>query len=425
MASERTQEAGESGLTRMVAILFFTGMAPGFWYPTMNNILRERGWGAWVPLAFLAPPIAAMLAPVMAGALADHRIQAQKLLGITSLLGAGMLAAAFGVLQHGGSPLLFLAVLLCFCVVTAPNWGLATTVVLANLRNAERTFPLVRIGGTVGWMAAGLIVSHVLRADASPVAGYGGAVAMLAAAVVSFGAPPTLPRGGGGGWRVLLGADALRLLRQPDQRVFFLTTALIAVPLVSFYMHAPAHLKDLGDPHPAATMAIGQMVEVAGLLVISRLMDRYRLKVLLGWALLWFVVRYLLFMVAGLTGQAGWMMPGVALQGVCYTLYFITAQVFLDRRVAAGVRGQAQGLLSTASGGLGALVGALFTGWLHRVTVDGGAGGWPLFWGVLAAMLAACSVYFWVGYQGRGASPDTRRQPQPGAADRHEPPVFP
>jgi MFS family permease len=263
---------------------------------------------------------------------------------------------------------------------------------------------LVRIGGTAGWLAAGLLVSHVLAADSSPVAAYGGAVAMLCSSLVAFGAPPTLPRGSGRDWRSLLGIDALQILRQRDQRVFFITTALISVPLVAFYMHAPAQLKDLGDPHPTATMAIGQMVEVLGLLAISRLMEKYRMKVLLGWALVWFVVRYLLFMVAGLTGERAWMLPGVALQGVCFTLYFITAQVFLDRRVDAGLRGQAQGLLSLASGGIGSLAGTLFTGWLHRVTVADGAGGWPVFWGVLAAMLAGCAAYFLSGYRGRGAS---------------------
>ena len=421
MAAEQTGEQGEQreqGVARLVAVLFFTGMAPGFWYPTLNNILRARGWGGWVPVAFLAPPVAAILAPVLAGALADHRIQAQRLLGITALVGAGLLAAAFAVLQCGGPPGVFLGGLVCFCVVTAPNWGLATTVVLANLRNAERNFPLVRIGGTVGWMAAGLIVSWVLGADSSPVAGYGGAVALLASSLAAFGAPVTLPRGGGHDWRSLLGVNALRILRQPDQRVFFTTTALLSVPLVAFYMQAPAHLKDLGDPHPAATMALGQAVEVVGLLVISRLMDRFRLKTLLGWALVWFVVRYLLFMVAGITGQRAWMWPGVALQGVCFTLYFITAQVFLDRRVEAGLRGQAQGLLSLASGGLGSLVGTFFTGWLHRVTVTDGAGGWPVFWGVLAAMIACCAGYFLIGYRGRGwqgrdAFP---RRPAEGAA---------
>jgi len=133
-------------------------------------------------------------------------------------------------------------------------------------------------------------------------------------------------------------------------------------------------------------------------------MERFRLKTLLGWALGWFVVRYLFFMVAGITGQRAWMWPGVALQGVCFTLYFITAQVFLDRRVEAGLRGQAQGLLSLASGGLGSLAGTLFTGWLHRVTVTEGGGGWPVFWGVLAGMIACCAVYFLTGYRGRGAA---------------------
>ena len=381
---------------------FFVGMAPGFWYPALTNILTARGLAAWVPAAFLAGPLAALLAPLLGGALADHRYPAQWLLGWVALGGAVLMGLAFQSLEFGRGPWWFLALLLTGSVVSAPMWGLLTRVALAHLPHAERQFPLVRAGGTVGWMVAGLLVSHVLRADTSPRVGWGTAAAWVAAGVVAFLLPGTPPGGGGGGWRRLLGLDALAILRERDHCVFFLTTALVSVPLMAFYMYAPAHLRMAGDARPAATMTLGQWSELGAMLVVGWMMVRCRVKVVLMWALGLAVLRYGLFAVAGATGARGWLLPGVALHGLCYTFYFITAQIFIDRRVEPGLRGQAQGLITLVSGGLGSLAGTLGAGFLYQVMVVEGGGGWAGFWGVLAAALAACMLLFGLLYQGQG-----------------------
>jgi MFS family permease len=75
--------------------------------------------------------------------------------------------------------------------------------------------------------------------------------------------------------------------------------------------------------------------------------------------------------------------------------------------VDPGLRGQAQGLLSLVSGGIGPLVGAMICGWLrvHFVTADGQ--GWMAFWGILAAMIAICFVIFSVFYRGLGKRAST------------------
>ncbi|NNC89355.1 MAG: hypothetical protein HKN82_12920, partial [Akkermansiaceae bacterium] len=66
-----------------IAVVFFLlGMAPGFWVPILPNILKVRGLEWLIPIAFMAPPLASILSPLMFGASADQRISAEKLLGI-------------------------------------------------------------------------------------------------------------------------------------------------------------------------------------------------------------------------------------------------------------------------------------------------------------------------------------------------------
>jgi MFS family permease len=196
--------------------------------------------------------------------------------------------------------------------------------------------------------------------------------------------PHTPPLGGASSWKSRLGLDAFSLLKHRDQCVFFVVTAMFSVPISAFYMYGPEFLKVLGDPHPTGTMTVAQVLEVVSMLVVGALMTRFSVKAMLSWALGLSVLRFAMSAQAGVSGVIGWHIAGVALHGVCYTFYFITAQVFLDRRVDPGMRGQAQGLLAMVTGGLGPLFGALVCGLMRSHLVgDGGRVGpcsgvcWP------------------------------------------------
>jgi MFS family permease len=112
-------------------------------------------------------------------------------------------------------------------------------------------------------------------------------------------------------------------------------------------------------------------------------------------------MRYGMSAVAGWNGMIGWHIAGIAFHGVCYTFYFITSQVFLDRRVDPSMKGQAQGLLSMVANGVGPLLGALLCGWLRHVVVQPDGSGWDLFWGILGAIIAMCFVVFALCYRGQ------------------------
>jgi MFS family permease len=214
--------------------------------------------------------------------------------------------------------------------------------------------------------------------------------------------PHTPPLGSGSSWKSRLGLDAFRLMKHRDHCVFFVVTTLFSIPLSAFYMYAPELLKVLGDHKSTATMTIAQFTEVLGMLLVGRVMTRFRVKAVLLWALGLSVVRFSMSGYAGATGMISWHIAGIALHGICYTFYFITAQVFLDRRVDPGLRGQAQGLLVLVSGGVGPLLGALICGWLRNHLVTPTGQGWLEFWSILAGMILVCFGIFLQFYTGLG-----------------------
>ena len=384
---------------------FFHGMSPGFWLSSLTNIFREMGYSEWVAAAFMVPPLCALISPIIGGALADQRMPANKVFGWSAVVGTVFLFSAFLTLDLGWNPWWFIILLSIYSLASGPMWGLLATISLANLTHRERQYPLVRMAATLGWMAGGVSASYLLKADASPLAGYGAVVARLMTVVIAFFLPFTPPLGKSVSWKSLLGFDAFGLLKQRDHFVFFLVTALFSIPLAAFYMYAPEHFKVLGNPRPTAMMTIAQLSEIVAMMMVGTVMIRFRIKTVLLWALGLSVLRYWMSAYAGYSGVVGWHIMGVALHGVCYTFYFITAQVFLDRRVDEGMRGQAQGLLAFFSGGLGPFVGAWVCAAVrgHFVTEDGE--GWLEFWGTLGGMIALCLVIFAVFYQGLGSIP--------------------
>ncbi|MES2981459.1 MAG: MFS transporter [Verrucomicrobiota bacterium] len=384
-------------------VFFFHGMAPGFWLPSLTNVLKAQGLESWQAWAFAVPPICALISPLVGGALADERIAAQKIMAWSSLLGAVTIVLAFGALDIGMSPVWFLIGIAAYSLVSGPSWGLMATISLTHLTHGERHYPMVRVGATFGWMAAGFTISYLLHADLSLKCGYAAGVARVVAGLLSFYLPHTPPLGLGKSWKSALGLNGFKLFKNRDHAVLFSVTGLFSIPLMAFYMYSAELFKDLGNKAPTASVSVAQWSEVAALFLLGAMMLKFRLKTLLMWGLGLSVLRYAMSGYAGLSGIIAWHFAGVAMHGVCYTIYFVTAQVYLDRRVDPAMRGQAQGLMGLMASGIGPLVGAFFCTWLRNTCVDANGNGWEYFWWVLGGIIAVCWAAFGLLYKGMKA----------------------
>lgn len=402
--SDAPSPGSKSVFARIWLVFFLHGMVPGFWFSILAIILNARQLGDWVALAYGVSPIAALISPLIGGALADNRVAADRLFAWLSLIGSVVLWATFACLDRGLPAWWFITLMFVYAVVMGPTWGLLTVISMSHLPKPERSFPLVRVGGTIGWMVGGLLTSKVLHADASPIAGYASAGVRVLCGLAAFSLPLTLPLGRSRSWKTLLGLDAFPLLKQRDHLVFYGVTALFSIPMTALYMYSSVHLRAFGDQHAASTMTIAQWSEIIAMFAVGAVMSRCRVKAVMAWALGLCALRYAFSAWSGATGLLGWHLLGISLHGVCYTFYFITAQVFLDRRVAPEQRGQAQGLLTLMAAGIGPLIGTWTCKWLYQgVVID--AAGWQWFWGILSAMVLVCLLLFVTGYQGQKPKP--------------------
>ena len=351
---------------RLSAMMFLQFFVWGAWYVTVGNYIGAVGWGAnVVGWAYSVGPIAAMISPFFLGMVADRFFATQRVLAAMHLLGgAAMLAAPLTAQGNNPSSTLFIVLLLLHMLCYMPTLGLTNTLAFHNITNQEKQFPIIRVFGTFGWIVAGIIVSKVLDADKSPVQFYVTGAAGLLMGLYSLTLPHTPPPAAGkkATVRDVLGLDSLALMKDPSFAVFMISSLLICIPLAAYYAFAAIFLSDMGIPYPAFKMTFGQMSEVFFMLIMPLCFARLGVKWMILVGMLAWVVRYGLFALAADGGIFPMIIVGVVLHGICYDFFFVTGQIYVDKKAPVAIRGQAQGFLVLMTLGVGLFVGAQLSG---------------------------------------------------------------
>ncbi|HAN81838.1 MAG TPA: MFS transporter [Verrucomicrobiales bacterium] len=378
----------------LAVVFFLLASAPGFWFPALTNVLENYGLGSWAVWAFLVPPLAGMISPLIFGAQVDQRLEAQKVLGWIMLLGAGFLYMAFHSLEQSWGGWWFLSFFIINALISAPAWSLLTTITLSSLADPGKTFGLFRVWGTLGWMASSLLVS-LWGLDFSAETGKLGAGVRVFAGISCFLLPVTLPKGDKPKkWTDNLGLGALKLLHDRDLFIYFSTALLFSIPLGAYYLHTPKHLKELGVESVSAFMATAQVMETIAMLLMGWVIARFRVKTILLFAIGSGVLRYTFYAFDEVT----WLVIGITLHGFCWTFFFEAGRVFVHRRVDEGMRTQAQALLGFFTGGLGTVLGILTVDRLYHLLAP--SWGWSGYWAVLTGMNCLALTLFAFGYKG-------------------------
>lgn len=391
---------GSGGRTRLCVLYAVHACALGFWGVNLGAVLKAYGLEHIVPFAFACSSIAAFISPLAMGALADHHWSPERVLRMLGIGSTVFLFLMYFAIQQGWGAAWVLVLTQIHALWSVPTFGLSTSLILSRLSNPKEQFGPVRVWATVGWMAAGIIISSVLHADKSVVSGYAACVAWVITIGLTFMLPKKrrleLPKARRS-IKEVLGLDALPLLTHPDHRVVFITAALLNMALAAFYPFTVLHLQDLGVERATMVMAIGQISEIITMLALSAVLTRLRLKWVFLAGIGFGVARYALFFL----NSSSALVLGIFLHGFCFTLFFITAQIYLEQRVATSMRARAQALMTLMTSGFGNLFGYLGIGWWRTFCMTDGHTNWPKFWAGMTLLTIGVFAFFAVAYKGR------------------------
>jgi len=406
---------------RLSAMMFLQFFIWGAWYTTIAVYMTHHGMETLTHWPYTVNPIAAIIAPFFLGLVADRYFATEKVLGVLHLLGG---AVMFAVPLATGVPMAFILLLLLYNLCYMPTLGLANSLAFHHIQSQETQFPLIRVFGTIGWIVAGLFISLVLgglvgaipEQTALPLYAAAGASVLLGC--YSFTLPHTPPPGAGQrvSLRSIVGLDALAQLGDRAFYVFIAASLLLCIPLAAYYNFTQIFLGDAGVTRIAATQSLGQMSEVVFMLLMPLLFVRLGVKRMLMAGMAAWVLRYALFAIAAPAAVFWLIIIGILLHGVCYDFFFVTGQIYVDKKSTPAVRGQAQGFLVLVTYGIGMLIGAQVAGNVYNRFLGGAASltlaRWPSFWVLPAGFAAVVLLFFAALFRPGGA-----RAPEPAAAD--------
>ena len=371
-------------MIRLSIMMFLQFFVWGAWYVSMTGFINKSEMGAVTGAAYTVGPIAAIIAPFFLGMVADRFFATERVLGVLHILGGAFLICAplaasayaldppaedaslfYKIVLHDLPAYVhpFILLLLLHMLCYMPTLGLTTSLSFHNLESQEKQFPIVRVLGTIGWIAGNITVSFLPGKDESAMQFYvaGGAAVLLG--LYSFSLPHTPPALKGTKIRIgqILGLDSLGMLKSPSYTVFIICSFLLCIPLAGYYAMARNYVEASGalvNGSATFTMSFGQMSEVIFMIIMPIFFVRLGVKNMLAIGMLAWVLRYLLF-AFGAEDQVFWMiLIGIILHGICYDFFFVTGMIYADKKATKDIRSQAQGFLVLVTQGLGLGLGA-------------------------------------------------------------------
>lgn len=363
----------------------------GAWFPLVFGYLPSLGFTSgeqgWILNTF---PIAAIVGMFFSNQFADRNFAAERFLGFSHLVGG---LAMLGLSQVTTFWPFFLLMLI-HCLFYVPTISITNSIAFANMKDPQREFGLVRVGGTIGWILAawpfvfllvdwpnvpslsqvgfvewlGKALGSGLKGEAfqrGTVTAYAVAgVASLVLAAYSLTLPHTPPRPAAAGESSFAWVEAFGLLSLPFVFILWLVTFADAAVHQCFFSWTARFLVDdrlkilerigLDTNWATPVMSIGQIAEILTMLVLGMSLKA------LGWRTT---------MVIGILGHAArfavfafgvdypWLVVLVnILHGICYAFFFATVYIFVDEYFPKDIRSSAQGLFNLMILGLGPLV---------------------------------------------------------------------
>ena len=346
---------------RLIIMNFLQFAVWGAYLTSMGSYLVNVGLHEHIGMFYAMQGIVSLFMPAVLGIIADRWIPAQKLLSFSHFTAALFMAAAGYYGMTKGAEVDFGTLFTLYSLSVAfymPTLALSNSVAYTALDKAGldtiRTFPPIRIFGTIGFICSMWVVDLLGLQN-----NYGQffACAIIGVAYGVYALTlPECPTSKGDNAKSLveaLGLRAFTLFKQKKMAVFFIFSMLLGVslqitngfanPYISSFGSIPEYAGTFGVQHANILISLSQISETLCILLIPFFLKRFGIKQVMLIAMLAWVLRFGLFGM-GNPGSGVWMFVlSMIVYGVAFDFFNISGSLFVDRETDRGIRSSAQG----------------------------------------------------------------------------------
>lgn len=395
---------------RLGIMMFLQYAIWGSWSPVLSAyLLEDLGFsGTQVGVMYSLLPLATIIAPFIGGQLADRYFATERLIAFLQIAGGLLLFYMAAVSDY--TTMMWL--MFIYCMLYAPTLALTNSIAFVNLENREEDFGKIRVGGTVGWIAAGLALSSWRIVSKTTFdSGLQGDMLLLGGifsilmGLQSFSLPHTPPKKEGQNpWAFL---EALKMLRDKHFLAFVIISFIVATELMFYYiLTAPFLTSDSIGIDVSTVAGVMSIAQVAEILVMAFLLPivlpRYGIRTIMIIGVLAWPLRYIIFAI----GTPVWLViASLSLHGFCYVFFFTVAFIYVDRIAPADIRASAQAFITLVILGFGNYIGSLFAGWVQSLFTSDAGTNWTGVFLVPCVLTTLCAAAFVLLFREQQAEP--------------------
>ncbi len=414
---------------------------------TVSLYMIENEMGEVRFYAYTAGPLAAIIAPFITGFIADRFFNTERVLGVLFMV-AGLLLCLLpclgamsandvvgedgmvlsSVIELFGSEFVkgevFNMILLLHMICFMPTLALTASYSFRMLKGGSERFPIARLWGTLGWIAAGFVLAicftessvdesglvKTIEAGTKSVQFYLGGAAGIILGLYCFFLPasPAPMKGKPVSLRDLFFVDAWAQLKNRSYAVYIVCSFLLCIPLAAYYASLQQQMFAMGMTDISIWKNTGTWIEAGMMFAMPFFLRKLGVKKMIMIGIAAWIVRYVMFSLGATTEYYGIILVvgGIALHGFCYDFFFVTGQIYVDRSTPENIRGQAQGMNVFFTQGLGMFVGAIVTQKLagrafgdQMSHLPESLSSWPGLWWPLAAFSVGVLFVFWMFFK--------------------------
>jgi NHS family xanthosine MFS transporter len=390
---------------RLIVMNFLEFFVWGSWLISLGGymIVTLKFNGTEVGSIFGTMGLASLFMPALLGIVADKWINAERVLGICHIVGAGLLFCASKVTDQNTMYWIMLLNSMMFMPTIALNNTVSYITLEQKGFNIVKDFPPVRVWGTVGFICAMWMVD-LFGWTISPLQLYISAASGLLLGIYAFTMPKCPPAKSNEKKSLVssLGLDAFVLFRQKKMLTFFIFAMLLGAALQITNTFGGTFLQDFKNNyadsfavrHPSVLLSVSQISETLFILTIPFFLRRFGIKKVMLMSIFAWVFRFGFFGIGNPGGGLFLLILSMIIYGMAFDFFNISGSLFVEKEADVKIRASAQGLFMLMTNGLGAYLGGFFSGRVvDHFTVDG-VRNWPHIWFTFAGYALALGIVF-------------------------------
>jgi len=392
---------------RLKAMNFLEFFIWGSWLISLGGYMFSvlNASGSQIGLTYGTMGLASLFMPALMGIIADKFVNAEKVLGICHLIGAGLLFWASKV----NDPSSMYWVMLLNAMFFMPTIALNNTVSYITLEKRGfdiiKDFPPIRVWGTVGFIVAVWVIDifgWTLSSEQFLVS----AIASVCMAIYCFTMPACEPgkKNEKFSWTSSFGLDAFVLFRRKKMIIFFIFAMLLGAslqitnafgkPFLDDFGKIPEFKNAFGVVHSNILISISQVSETLFILAIPFFLKRFGIRIVMLISIIAWVLRFALFGIGNPGDGLYLLILSMIIYGMAFDFFNISGSLFVEKEADPKIRASAQGLFMVMTNGVGAYLGGALSGIVVDYFTVNGVRDWQSIWFTFAAYALVLALVF-------------------------------